>query len=816
MTQQYQRFRKADIIEEVGVRIASISASNGDSSYYVCLQDIQDVFPDAQRFKLDGHPILFLQDSNGNRIEPPRIAFYPDKILDVITAEPQACNCNSSSNSSTSASSNSMAVISLSALGVPTNLASQDILPIIKLEKSNMVIDLLLEARKKDDEMLKLQREATEKDNEIIKLQREAEEKNDKMLKLQQEAVEKSNEMLKLLLPVDTTKWDPRNILRSKVRLRFLCECGEHTATISKSNQNQIHIAKHEGYDIRNSTEFFRKYGKYMLILLHSLKMGMPLTTSLTPTPNLDAGIDYAIKYMEALSNEYPVLSKINKIDECEALEGADLRQLGKFLENNDEGNQLGNLYRITTETGHVKWVCFDHYRWTYGEAERRVFKKVVELNGGEYNLHLGKVIITLKSKTTAEEFFNALANARRVYELDIIFDWNWTKADLEGFEEALKKSSVSALRLELGEFQERTTEKLLSTTPRYGMLVHITELSSMKTIHIVLPPNTIKAPSLQLSRSPHLQKLTIEMKPRFITTSGLQSLANILKADTAITMLNLRDNSVMAGGALALSEALKANRCLTTLNLRNNLIGDEGVMALSEGLKANRTLITLDLMGNSIRKEGALALLEVLKTNTTLVTLDLDYDSLGKEGILLLSKTNTTLTSLSFSSKEIGDEGALVLSEALKANTALTTLNLQPNLIGNEGALALSEALKANTALTTLNLDGNSIGDEGALALSEALKANTTLTCLNLGFNSIGDEGALALSEALKANTTLTTLDLDGNFFESEGALALSEALKVNTTLTCLDLPYKSIRRAGALALSEARKTNATLAIHV
>ncbi|ORZ15542.1 hypothetical protein BCR41DRAFT_422308 [Lobosporangium transversale] len=560
MTQQYQRFRKADIIEEVGVRIASISASNGDSSYYVCLQDIQDVFPDAQRFKLDGHPILFLQDSNGNRIEPPRIAFYPDKILDVITAEPQACNCNSSSNSSTSASSNSMAVISLSALGVPTNLASQDILPIIKLEmmleKSNMVIDLLLEARKKDDEMLKL--------------------------------------------------------------------------------------------------------------------------------------------------------------------------QLGKFLQNNDEDKQLGNLYRITTETGHVKWVCIDHYRWTYGEAEQKVFKKVVGLNGGEYDLHLGKVIITLKSKTTAEEFFNALTNARRVYELDISFDWNWSKSDLEAFEEALKKSSVSILRLELGEFQESTTKEILSMAPRYGMLVHIIELSSMKAIHIVLPPNTIKVPSLQLSRPPHLQKLTIEMKPREIDA------------------------------ILELSEALKTNKTLTTLDLMCNRIGDKGVMALSEGLKANRTLTTLDLMGNSIGKEGALALLEVLKTNTTLVTLDLEYDSLGKEGILLLSKTNTTLTSLSFSSKAIGDEGALVLSETLKANTTLTALDLRYNSIGKEGALVLSQALKINTTLTCLNLRYNSVGDEGALALSEALKVNTTLTTLALWCNSVGSEGALVLPQALKVNTTL------------------------------------------------------------
>ncbi|KAF9895883.1 hypothetical protein BX616_008626, partial [Lobosporangium transversale] len=229
MTQQYQQFRKAGIIEEVGVRTASISASNGNSSYYVCLQDIQDVFPDAQRFKLDEHPILFLQDSNGNRIKPPCIAFYPDTILDVITDGPQVCNSNSSSNSSSSS------------LKTTTDLILET------KENAKKMLDLLLEAKKKDEEMLKLQQQALDR---LATLQRHA----NAILIQNFELHEYPIPRLFIILPVDTTKWDPRNVLGSKVRPHFLCECGEHTATISKSNQNQIHIAKHEGYDIRNST----------------------------------------------------------------------------------------------------------------------------------------------------------------------------------------------------------------------------------------------------------------------------------------------------------------------------------------------------------------------------------------------------------------------------------------------------------------------------------------------------------------------------------------------------------------------------------
>ncbi|KAF9905911.1 hypothetical protein BX616_000889, partial [Lobosporangium transversale] len=759
------------------------------------------------------------------KIEPPRIAFYPGKILDVITWVPQFDNSSTATD--------------LPSLEKSTNLASQD-LPLAlsntttppfnsslttrnngqtDMISSEKGIQLLQKIDKKSDEVLKLQ-------SEILRLQQEAKKKNDEMLKmqmemfkLQQEAKAKDDEMLKLqhqaldrlailqkhanailiqnfelheypiprlfiVLPVDTTKWDPMNALRSKVRLYFLCECGEHTVDASKSRRNEIHIAKHEGYEIRNSTEFFRKYGRYMFILLQCLKIGAPLANPLAPASDFSAAIDSSIKYMEAISDEHSALSKINTIDNCEALEGADLRQLNTFLQTTDEGKQLGNLYRITTEAGYVKWVCLDHYRSTYREEEQRAFEKTMQWNGGEYDSHLGKVIITLKSRTTAGEFFDALAKARRVYELDITFSWSWTKADLEAFEEVIKRSSVSALHLKFGEFQESTTRKLLSTSTRYEILVRIMELINLRTIDIVLPPNLIELSNLRPKRSPYLKDLSVRLRPRKMATTELRVLLKSLKADPALTSLDLRDNSIGNGGALALSEALKTNKTLTTL----------------------------DLMGNSIGKEGALALLEALKVNRTLLNLDLDFGPLGKEGALLLSKINTTLTTLNFSSKPIGEEGACAISEALKANTTLTSLNLNHASIGKEGALALSKALKANWTLTNLNLGGNSIGAEGALSLSEALKANLTLVSLNLNYNPIGHGGALALSEALKTNTALTTLDLGSNSIGEEGVLALSEALKANSTLVSLDLSSNSIRKEGAVALSEALKANTTL----
>ncbi|KAF9904714.1 hypothetical protein BX616_001215 [Lobosporangium transversale] len=477
---QYQQFRKNGIIEKVCVRIASTFASNASSSCYVSLQDIQDVFPDAQRFKLDDLPIPFLIDSNGNRIEPLRIAFYPYKILDVVTEVSRPSN------------SNSNAVIRLPTLRSSANLAAQEpLLPLsnsiqsfnsllttrdnAQIEETNSnlekVAELLLGAKEKDDKMNNLMAEIREKDDKMSHLLSEIKEKDDKVNNLILEAKEKDIEMLKLrdkmlqlqekvhnlqdrvlepqleakergermqrqdrdrlsliqnhahailaqrfelydcpipqlfiILPADCTRWDPINVLKNKVRLHFLCE---------GTTESPIHIG-YEGYEIRNSTRFFQKYGEHIFILLQWLKLRQ----------SSSAGIDCSIEYMETLSRTHLALSNISKIDGYEGLKGSELQELNSFLRINDDSNPA-IMHRTTTETVDLKWVCKNHIfrngQWMLRDA--------VNKNGGELDSKIGRVIIALKSRDRAKEFFNGL---RPVYELDITFGWDWTVTDLE------------------------------------------------------------------------------------------------------------------------------------------------------------------------------------------------------------------------------------------------------------------------------------------------------------------------------------------------------------------------------------------------
>ncbi|KAF9177010.1 hypothetical protein BGZ51_009289, partial [Haplosporangium sp. Z 767] len=471
--------------------------------------------------------------------------------------------------------------------------------------------------------------------------------------------------------------------------------------------------------------EFFQKYGRYMLTLLEMIKYGVtidgftvPPLAAVSGSGTIDifknsldtisqAAVNQSIEYLQEFATKNSEDQDSAKNDEAnsfsgqDALGGANLRQLKAFIKDRVGPRVLGDLYRTVTQEGHVEWVCIDHYRLTYIEKDQLAFERAVEVIDGFYRSRLGQVAVRLRPGR-ASEFFDTLTKARHVYVLDITFGWGCATTDLEELEHALKNSRVSLLRLDLQYFRKGFGGELQSTSTPYEVLVRIIEHLNMKIIHIVIPSDLVEIVSLQPKRLSHLTKLSFEVQAKAAERYKLKILTKALRSNSALTILDLGDNSIGFNEAAALAKALKTNSTLTALNLSSNSIKANGAAALSEALQTNSTLTTLNLDHNSIGDNGAVALSEALRTNSTLTTLDLDRNS-------------------------IRANGAVALSEALKTNSTLTTLNLAYSSIGDNGA-----ALKTNSTLTTLNLDHNSIGNNGAVALSEALETNSTLITLN------------------------------------------------------------------------------------
>jgi len=279
-------------------------------------------------------------------------------------------------------------------------------------------------------------------------------------------------------------------------------------------------------------------------------------------------------------------------------------------------------------------------------------------------------------------------------------------------------------------------------------------------------------------------------------------------------------DETMNDYGLFSLAESLKTNTTLTVLNLKANKIDCVGSYYLSEILKTNAALSTLNLSGNPLYSFGTQCLSLALKTNCTLKSLDVSDTSIDAQALSEALKVNTALTNLDLASNEIGDSGAKALSDVLQVNTTLMKLRLASTKIGVTGAQYICEALARNNTLTSLDFSYNNIGGAGASFFSEALQSNKALNDLNLNYTQVDERGAICLFDALEQNTSLSTLHLTGLcsiFLPAKGCVyfpfrQLSKALKVNTTLSCLRLGQNDLRSPDAQVFLTSLMDNKTL----
>ncbi|KAF9948927.1 hypothetical protein BGZ70_002007 [Mortierella alpina] len=306
----------------------------------------------------------------------------------------------------------------------------------------------------------------------------------------------------------------------------------------SKMTTHHIHLAKHEGYDLDRPNEFFRKYGSHILTLLQMLKYGIIAAGFVVPPlaqlglvegidktcgdlgssasgekGGLDPKVDLAIQYLEDLAhglaetrNSWNAVDRDNNdnldrgelptanessdtqtqgsLRGLEALEGADLRHLSTFLKIKDESRVLGNLYRIVTHEGHVKWVCLDHYRETYRDSSLKQFREAVESNGGSFEESKGKVKIRLSSSSTARQFLEALEQARFIQELTVALDWDTTMEDLRMLRDTLRKTNVVSLELDFCHHLGPSRD-ILNRHRRYDPILQIIANAKLQTLHL-------------------------------------------------------------------------------------------------------------------------------------------------------------------------------------------------------------------------------------------------------------------------------------------------------------------------------------------
>ncbi|KAI0266389.1 hypothetical protein BC834DRAFT_874348 [Gloeopeniophorella convolvens] len=157
--------------------------------------------------------------------------------------------------------------------------------------------------------------------------------------------------------------------------------------------------------------------------------------------------------------------------------------------------------------------------------------------------------------------------------------------------------------------------------------------------------------------------------------------------------------------------DALPRLGALRTLDLKGNDLRG-GITYIAQVLKRNRTLKVLNLSENKLDVMGLASIAEALKYNSCLETLDLSKNPCcgpGLDGLQSLRTAftlNTALKRLFLSATSLASAGAIALAEFLPESVSLLHLDLTMNTLDLAGVMALSSGLKANHVMRCLDLN--------------------------------------------------------------------------------------------------------------
>ena len=66
-------------------------------------------------------------------------------------------------------------------------------------------------------------------------------------------------------------------------RLYFLCECRTHSVPRDCNKPHEVHLTNHPGYDLVNHNNFLKKFGSYLLTMMHMVKYGVTVGGLVVP-----------------------------------------------------------------------------------------------------------------------------------------------------------------------------------------------------------------------------------------------------------------------------------------------------------------------------------------------------------------------------------------------------------------------------------------------------------------------------------------------------------------------------------------------------
>ncbi|KAL3878556.1 hypothetical protein ACJMK2_030893 [Sinanodonta woodiana] len=264
-----------------------------------------------------------------------------------------------------------------------------------------------------------------------------------------------------------------------------------------------------------------------------------------------------------------------------------------------------------------------------------------------------------------------------------------------------------------------------------------------------------------------------VSIKDCNLHSKELKAFFMAITPEMEMTTFDLGGNNL---GVKELTYALSVvslHKSLVNLFLENCDVNGQALRCLADFMKTNNTLKVLDLSDNKVNDGDAEHIAAIIESNGSITELILRRNNIG-DGAEIIGKAllhNDTIATIDLSWNNIRAKGSIGLCHGLMKNTGLKILIVAWNGFGCEGCAALSHCLIHNTTLTTVDLTCNQIHPPALFKLIKGLENNKTLIKLKLGYNPItAPMTRVFLKRLLKADQSgLKEVDLEGVTVDKE-----------------------------------------------
>ena len=597
------------------------------------LKDVQRKFPSVSAFRVGNVQKTFIQDEDGNDLKPLRIKAYPDQIIEAV--EPRR--------------------------------PSTGIIPVTQ--------------RQDDDILGRIESKIDRIDSNTQEMLNQIRHVMTQMYELH----EYTTPRYFLILPAKHYGISFMNSVRNQFQLHyklyFLCECSDEPS--------EMHVAPHEGYSIKKTKEFILRYGPYLHTTLKIVKILLsiggtvipqlgnlvPAVDNATPSSlereNLDK-LKWQLQLVDTLIDKGDVnrtrggssVAQANK-PRGSPLQGAELRELETYLELGDNKRSLGNLYRIVTTDGHVRWVCPEHNDDISWKKEIRQYIDQLEAMGGEFNRKTKEAIVNQANLTGkhVKLLREALQKGFNITKL-IFYQCSFSEGDLDKLLEiVINRSSIRGVSM--------TAVRVLNF---FGNIKYTCEFMATEfNNHLIKVRfcDTYKDGSIpMLIRL--LQQNKISRKWDFSACDFLgheDDFRQCLEVSgvAAELIVNYCNNINLINALFTLKK-----NALTKLKLNHSLLEFSTLSPFCDALRKNKTLVEIDLMDHSgFEDETFVAdLLDILRKHTTIKSASLHIENI-----------------------KLSDRKEVCLIDSLRNGRFITRLCISKSIISSELTEALSDA---------------------------------------------------------------------------------------------------------------------------